>query len=66
MNERTTVPLMGVLIGFISYESFQSILFSIFVAFLGGIAAWIGKKLCEKFEKWWLRKEAAAEHEKMD
>lgn len=61
MNERIFTPLVGAVIGWISFETLQSVLYSILLAFLGGIAAWAGKKMCEKFEKWWQKKEAENE-----
>lgn len=64
MNDKLFAPVVGVVLGWISFETLQSVLFSLFIAFLGGIAAWFGNKLCYKFEKWWCKKEA--EHEEMD
>ena len=64
MNERIFTPLVGAVIGWISFETLQNLFYSLLIAFLGGIAAWAGKKMCEKIEKWWQTKEA--ENEKVD
>lgn len=40
-------PIFGFVLGWISFESLQNIMYSLLIAFLGGIAAWFGKWLCD-------------------
>jgi hypothetical protein len=47
MNDRMLTPIFGFVLGWVSYESLQNILYSLLIAFLGGIAAWFGKLLCD-------------------
>ncbi len=46
MNDKILTPLFGFVLGFVSWESFQSILYSLIIAFLGGIVAWLAKFFC--------------------
>ena len=47
MNDKILTPLFGFVLGLISWESFQSVLYSLVIAFIGGIVAWLAKFLCD-------------------
>jgi len=47
MNGKLFTPLLGFFLGFVSWESFQSIIYSLAIAFVGGIVAWLAKFLCD-------------------
>jgi phosphate/sulfate permease len=51
MNDRIFTPLLGFVLGFVSWESFQSIIYSLIIAFIGGIVAWLAKFLCDTLYK---------------
>jgi len=45
-------PFVGlILAGAISIETFQNIILSTVIAFMGGIAAWFARRICEHFYK---------------
>lgn len=50
-DDRLTAPLLGFVTSLISFEIWQNILLSFVVAFIGGIAAWLGRKLCDAINK---------------
>lgn len=41
-------PITGILLSFISWSAFSDFLFSLFVAFLGGALAYLGKWACQR------------------
>ena len=51
MNDRTFAPVIGVFSSLISFEIWQNLMLSFVVAFVGGIAAWIARKLCDYVNK---------------
>ena len=51
MNEKLFTPLFGFFLGLVSWESFQSIIYSLAIAFVGGIVAWLAKFLCDTLYK---------------
>lgn len=51
MNDRITTILIGIVSSVVSFEIWQSILTSFCVAFVGGVAAWLAKKICESVFK---------------
>jgi membrane protein DedA with SNARE-associated domain len=51
MNDRFIAPLTGFVTSLISFEIWQNILLSFVVAFVGGIAAWLGRLVCETVKK---------------
>lgn len=53
MNDRIFAPALGFMLSWISFETLQNFFASILIAFLGGIAAWAGKKAAMQIEKWW-------------
>ena len=44
-------PVTGFILAAASWDMLSNILVSTLIAFLGGIAAWMAKKLCEYFYK---------------
>ena len=53
MNEKLLTPIFGFILGFISWESFESVLCSLAIAFAGGVVAWTAKKLCDSTFNWY-------------
>lgn len=51
MRDKLLTPGAGIILGYVSFESWQNILLSVVAAFLGGIAAWLGGKLCDYISK---------------
>lgn len=51
MKDKLLTPAAGIILGYVSFESWQNIILSVLAAFLGGIAAWLGGKLCEFISK---------------
>jgi len=46
MNEKVLTWIFGGIIGWISFETLESVIYSLLIAFLGGVAATFGKMLC--------------------
>jgi phosphate/sulfate permease len=51
MNDRIFTPILGFVLGLVSWESFQSIIYSLIIAFVGGVVAWLAKFLCDTLYK---------------
>ena len=47
MNDRTFAPIIGFVTSLVSFEIWQNILLSFIIAFVGGVAAWLARKLCD-------------------
>ena len=50
MSDRITA-FFGVIISLGSFQVWQNIMLSFIVAFIGGIAAWLAKRLCDYLSK---------------
>lgn len=51
MHARIFTPLIGMLTSLITFEFWQNILLSFALAFVGGVAAWLARRLCELIAK---------------
>ena len=51
--QKALEPVTGFILAAASWDIVGNILLSTTIAFFGGIAAWMAKKLCEYFYKKW-------------
>jgi hypothetical protein len=58
MNDRFFTPVFGSIIGFISFQTIESWIATLFIAFLSGIMAWLAKYLMNSFVKFYKAKKA--------
>lgn len=47
MSDRIFTPILGMITSVISFDIWQNIILSFLLAFVGGVAAWVARRLCE-------------------
>ncbi len=48
-EDKTFTPIVGIITSLISWEVWQNIFLSFLLAFVGGVAAFIARKICSYF-----------------
>lgn len=56
MDERITGLMIGITTSLLSWEVWQNIFLSFLLAFIGAVAAWLARKLCDLlYRKYFLK-----------